>query len=105
MREKEKYLEQTRSQSKSSSITLPEVHGVDKGINLHVKPKNKQTNKQTIKPMTVMPEVKTPTWRKPRKGQGRAGLRRKVKIITPPQPNKPAQVMPKPDIQIPKITA
>ena len=28
----DKYLVQTRSQSKSSSIKLPEVHGVEKGI-------------------------------------------------------------------------
>ena len=31
--EEEKYLIQTRSQSKSSSITLSAVHGVNKGIN------------------------------------------------------------------------
>ena len=31
-REQGKYLVQTRSQPKSRSITLPEVHGIDKGI-------------------------------------------------------------------------
>ena len=31
-REQGKYLVHTRSQAKSSGITLPEVHGIDKGI-------------------------------------------------------------------------
>ena len=44
VREKKNYLVQIRSQSKTSSITLPEVHGVDKGINPHVLPE-KQNNK------------------------------------------------------------
>ena len=39
-----KYLVQTRLQSKSSGITLPAVHGVDKGINPSVQPE-----KQVIK--------------------------------------------------------
>ena len=43
---------------------------MDKGINLHVQPE-----KQIIEPMTVMPDIKTPPWSKPRIGQGRAGLR------------------------------
>ena len=33
-----KYLIQTRSQAKSSDIKVPEIHGVNKGINPHVKP-------------------------------------------------------------------
>ena len=37
-KEEGKYLIQTRSQSKSSGIILPAVHGVDKGINPSVKP-------------------------------------------------------------------
>ena len=73
---------------------MPEIHGVDEGINLHVQPE-----KQIIKPMTAMLEVKTHSWRKPRIGQGRAGLRRKVKSVTPPPPNKTAQVSSKPDLQ------
>ena len=35
---KDKYLVQTRSQSKSNGINLPEVHGVHKGISPHVRP-------------------------------------------------------------------
>ena len=90
LRTEEKYMVQTRSQSKSISINLPEVHGVDKGINPHVRPE-----KQTLKPIIVTPETKTPTWKKPRLGQGRAGLRRKVKMVTPPQSTKSVPLMPK----------
>ena len=36
--ETNKYLIQTRSQAKSSGIKVPEIHGVSKGINPHVKP-------------------------------------------------------------------
>ena len=34
----EKYLIQTRSQAKSSGIILPEVHGVGKNLDPHIKP-------------------------------------------------------------------
>ena len=34
----EKYLIQTRSQTKSSGIKLPEVHGVGKNLNSNLKP-------------------------------------------------------------------
>ena len=33
-----KYLVQTRSQAKSSGITLPEVHGIDKGTDPNIRP-------------------------------------------------------------------
>ena len=33
-----KYLIQTRSQTKSSGICLPEVHGIDKGLDLNILP-------------------------------------------------------------------
>ena len=45
-REEGKYLVHTRSQAKSSVITLPEVHGVDKGKDPNVRPE-----KQVIKPI------------------------------------------------------
>ena len=32
------YLIQTQSQAKSSAIKLPEVHGIDKGLNPNVQP-------------------------------------------------------------------
>ena len=88
MTNSDKYLVQTRSQSKSSGVKLPEVLRVDKGIDPHVQPE-----KQTLKPLTIVsPEIKTPTWKKPRLGQGRTGLRRKVKVVTPSQPNKQVQI-------------
>ena len=38
--ETDKFLVQTRSQTKSSGIKVPEVHGTDKGLILHVKPEH-----------------------------------------------------------------
>ena len=76
---KDKYLVQTRSQVRSSGIRLPEIHGVNKGLDPHVKPgKQKSFPIQTIN--KGMPTHPIP---KPRIGQGRAGLRRKIKL---PQP-------------------
>ena len=37
-REQGNYLVQTRSQTKTSGIILPEVHGIDKGIDLNIRP-------------------------------------------------------------------
>ena len=96
----DKYSVHTRSQSKSIAIKLPEVHGEDKGIIPNVQPE-----KQTLKLIIVSPEVKTPTWKKPRLGQGRAGLRSKEKVVTPSLPNKPAQVVPPSEKQKSEITA
>ena len=88
---KDKYLVQTRSQVRSSGSRLPEIHGANKGLNPHVQPgKQKSSPIQTINKET--PIHPTP---KPRIGQGRAGLRRKVKApqpITSPHPL-PAQPM------------
>ena len=84
----DRFLVQTRSQSQSREVSLPEVHGVQRGIDAHVK-----LGKQAIKPITMSTE-KRPVCRKPRIGQGRVSLRRKVKMVTPSQPNKPAQVVP-----------
>ena len=39
-RDADKFLVQTRSQTKSSGIRVPEVHGAVKGIILHVKPEH-----------------------------------------------------------------
>ena len=38
----DKYLVQTRSQSKSSGIKIPEIHGTNKGLDLHVQPGKKR---------------------------------------------------------------
>ena len=68
-KEKGKYLVQTRSQAKLSGITLPEVHGVDKGINPNIRPE-----KQVIKPK-IISEAKSVSQITPRIGQGRAGIK------------------------------
>ena len=79
----EKYLVQTRSKAKFSGISLPEVHGIGKGLNL-----NKLPGKQVIKPI-ITSEVKGISQIKPWLGQGRAGLRRKIKLWMSPTITKP----------------
>ena len=61
---KGKYLAQTRLQTKSSGITLPEVHGADKEIDPNILPE-----KQVIKPI-ISSETKGVTQNKPRIGYG-----------------------------------
>ena len=67
-REEGKYLVQTRSQAKSSGITSPEVHGIDKGIDPNIR-----LERQVIKPM-IISEAKSISEIKPRLGQGRVGI-------------------------------
>ena len=64
---KEKYMVQTRSQTKASGVQLPEVHGSRKRLDPHRIPKKQS---QPIAGLDVD--------RKPRIGQGRAGVRRKA---------------------------
>ena len=45
-RKEEKYSVQTGSQAKSIGITLPEIHGIDKGIDPNIR-----LEKQVIKPI------------------------------------------------------
>ena len=73
-----KYLAQTWSQAKSSGIKLLEVHGVGKGLDPNIQPE-----KQVIKPIVDMKIKKNIPQTKPRLGQGRAGLRCKIKILMP----------------------
>ena len=85
--ETNKYLIQTRSQAKSSGIKVPEIHGINKGLNLHIKPERQR-------PLPTLPTCITPPINltqtidkgppthpipKPRIGQGRPGLRRKIR--------------------------
>ena len=63
-----KYLIQTRFQAKSSGKSLPEVHGIGKGLDLNIRPE-----KQVIKPI-IAAEMKGVSQIKPRVGQGRAGI-------------------------------
>ena len=74
----DKYLVQTSSQAKSSGISLPEVHGIGKGLDPHVKPEKQR-------PTSSLSDVRIPT-QKPRIGQGRAGVRRKMRAALPSQP-------------------
>ena len=86
-----KYLIQTRSQAKSSGIKVPEIHGMNRGLNPQIK-SGKQRPLPTL-PMhslpptlLVQPVDKGPHRNpipKPRVGQGRDGLRRKSKQISP----------------------
>ena len=72
--EKERYMIQTRSQTKASGVQLPEVHGTRKGLDPH-----KILEKQP------QPIVRPTIEKKPRLGQGRAGIKRKVKLAPPSQ--------------------
>ena len=63
----DKYMVQTRSQMKASGVELPEVHGSRKGLDPHMIPE-KQTQ----------PIARLEVDRKPRIGQGRAGVRIKA---------------------------
>ena len=87
-----KYLVKIWSQAKSSDIKLPGVHGVSKRIDPNV-----QSEKQVIMPIAVT-KMKEVSQIKPRLGQGRAGLRCKIKT---PIPKSIMQVMEKP-IEQPK---
>ena len=63
----EKYMVQTRSQMKASGVQLPEVHGSRKRLDPHRIPEKQS-----------QPIVGLDVDRKPRIGQGRAGVRRKA---------------------------
>ena len=66
-KDKEKYMVQTRSQMKASGVQLPKVHGSRKRLDPHRIPEKQS-----------QPTVGLDVERKPRIGQGRAGVRRKA---------------------------
>ena len=78
----DRYLVQTRSQSKSSGTKLLEIHGANKGLDPHAQP-GKQRPSPSLPIQTVNKGLPTHPIPKPRIGQGRAGLRRKVKTLQP----------------------
>ena len=80
--ETDKYLVQTRSQTKSSRVIVPEVHGVDKGLNPHIKPE-RQKSVATPSIDKRLPTVIKPPILKSRIRQGGARIRRKVRTILP----------------------
>ena len=65
--EREKYMVQTRSQMKASGIQLPKVHSFRKRLDPHKIPEKQP-----------QPIVGLDVERKPRFGQGKAGVRRKA---------------------------
>ena len=67
-----KNLIQMQSPAKASGIKLPEVHGLDKGVDPNVKPE-----RQILKSPNIATQVNLQN--RPRLGQGRTGLRRKTK--------------------------
>ena len=71
----ERYLVQMQSQTKSSGVKLPKVHGASKNLDPNI-----QSEKQTTKPLkgNEIPQEK------PRIGQGRVGLRRRKPHINQP---------------------
>ena len=71
----DKYLVQTRSQTKSSRVKVPEVHGIEKGLVPHIKP-------ERIKSIKLPIDSRLPILR-PRCGQGRGGIRRKSRVVLP----------------------
>ena len=74
------YLVQTRSQAKSSGIKLPKVHGMRKNLDSNIKPEKQHAN--PIKSSVV----------KPRIGQGRAGLKRKISDLINQTINPPSEL-------------
>ena len=64
---KDRYMVQTRSQMKASGVQLPEVHG-----------SRKRLDPQRIPEKQTQPITRLEVDRKPRIGQGRAGVRRKA---------------------------
>ena len=97
-----KYIVQTRSQMKASGVQLPEVHGSRKKLDPHKVPEKQP-----------QPIVELDIERKPRLGQGRAGVRRKAPPpsyprsgTSEPKPivisNGTEPIMPKPMIEIPR---
>ena len=78
----DEYLVQTRSQVKSIGIKILEIHGAIKGLDPHVKP-GKQRPLSPIPTHNVDKGLPTHPIPKPRIGQGRARLRRKVKTNQP----------------------
>ena len=86
-----KYLIQTRLQTKSCGIKVPEIHGMNNGLNPHIKP-GKQRPLPTLPmhniPLTLLTQPVdkgSPTHLipKPTIGHGRPRLRRKIKTNQP----------------------
>ena len=62
------YIVQTRSQTKTSGIKLPEIHDIGKSLHPNIKPEKQQA--QSIKDIIAKPHI----------GQGRARLKRSKRL-------------------------
>ena len=78
----DRYSVQTRSQVKASGIKLLEVHDADKSLDTHVRP-GKQNPLPSFPIHNIDKGQPTHPIPKPRIGQGRAGLKSKVKMNQP----------------------
>ena len=87
---KEIYLVQTQSQTKSSRVILPEVHGATKILKMNLLPKKQK----------VIMQIKKLIENKPRLGQGRAGIRCRNHQLTESTTTSTSK-----SCQIPKIPA
>ena len=86
----DRYLVQTRSQTKSSGIKILEIHGANKGLDPHVQP-GKQRPLPPLPIQSIDKRLPTQPIPKPRIGQGRARQRRKIKAYQPiPLPHQSA---------------
>ena len=85
--ENERYIIQTRSQMKATGVQLPEVHESRKGLDPHKIPEKQP-----------QPIVRLSIEKRPRLGQGRAGMRRKVTLALPSQNTGPGSSESKPII-------
>ena len=89
--ETNKYLIQTRCQAKSSGIKVLEIHGINKELNPHAKPERQKLlpslpTCSTPPTNLAHPGNKGPSTQpipKPGIGQGRAGLRKKIRTNQP----------------------
>ena len=92
----DRYMVQTRAQAKSSGKKLPKVHGAKKTLILHIKPEKSVPTACPIPPTHHLrpihhsphtdqrpPTNTLPPVPKPRTGQGRAGIRRKLRVALP----------------------
>ena len=70
---------QTRSQARTSATILLKVHAVDKRVDPNVQPGKKQIIKPVVTPQShVSTQSKDQFHVKPRIGQGRSGIKKKV---------------------------
>ena len=89
--ETNKYLIQTRSQVKTSGIKVPEIHGINKGLNPYIKPERQRLLPSLPTHIILTTTLAQPVDKgqpthpipKPRIGQGRSGLRRKIRTNPP----------------------